>query len=69
MDGCDGMILPWTNEIKVTLDGIVSASGQSNPYFKGVHDRSVMVSMKAYLHTKRTFQARIAMSKTAIRLF
>ena len=34
MDGwLDGMVLPWTNEMKVTLDGIVSARGQSNSLF------------------------------------
>ena len=25
--------LPWTNELKVTLDGIVSARGQPNSLF------------------------------------
>ena len=29
----DGMIFPWTNEMKITLDGFVSASGQSNSLF------------------------------------
>ena len=29
----DGMVLPWTNEMKVTLDGIVSARGQPNFLF------------------------------------
>ena len=29
----DGMVLPWTNELKVTLDGIVSARGQPNSLF------------------------------------
>ena len=28
-----GMVLPWTNEMKVTLDDIVSARGQSNSLF------------------------------------
>ena len=29
----DGMVLPWTNEMKVTLDDIVSARGQPNSLF------------------------------------
>ena len=29
----DGMVLPWTNEMKVTLDGIVSAHGHPNSLF------------------------------------
>ena len=29
----DGMVLPWTSEMKVTLDGIVSARGQPNSLF------------------------------------
>ena len=29
----DGMVLPWTNEMKVTLGGIASARGQPNSLF------------------------------------
>ena len=48
--------------MKVTLGGIVSARGQSNPCFKGVHEsiRSVMVSMRTNLHMRVDYAQRVS---------